>query len=223
VSMLDLAAFQSTPLNHEPFQYLIVPGFVRTEALAAVHADYPRIDGPGSYPLGEVTGGPAFRLLVATLRGPEVRAAFENKFRLDLARRPTMVTVRGLCCPRDGYIHTDSVSKLITVLVYLNPSWEATGGRLRLLRSADDIEDVLVEVPPTEGTLVAFRRSDNSFHGHKPFTGPRRVLQLNWVVNRRTAFRELLRHRVSAWAKRLLRLARLSLRRGAACPEAGEN
>src|SRR5262245_27662297 len=100
MSLLDLAAFQSTPLNYEPFQYLIVPNFVRTEALAAVHADYPCIDAPGSFPLGEVTGGPAFHSLVATLRGPEVRAAFEHKFRLDLARRPTMVTVRGLCCPR---------------------------------------------------------------------------------------------------------------------------
>jgi hypothetical protein len=31
----------------------------------------------------------------------------------------------------------------------------------------------------------------------------RRVVQLNWVVNRRTAFRETFRHRVSAWVKRL--------------------
>ncbi len=54
----------------------------------------------------------------------------------------------------------------------MNPRWEQAGGRLRLLRSATDIEDVLVEVPPEEGTLVAFRRSDNSYHGHMAFDGP---------------------------------------------------
>ena len=203
MSVLDLAALRSTPLNHEPFPYLIVPGFVRSEALAAVHADYPRIDGPGSFPLSEVKGGPAFLALVEALRGPEARAAFEEKFRLDLKRRPTMVTVRGRCGARDGNIHTDAASKIITVLIYMNPQWEGAGGRLRLLRSPTDIEDVLVEIPPVEGTLVAFCRSDNSYHGHKPFIGPRRVIQLNWVTNRRTERREVFRHRISAWLKKM--------------------
>jgi hypothetical protein len=92
----------------------------------------------------------------------------------------------------------------------MNPQWEQTGGRLRLLRSPHDIEDVLVEVPPTEGTLVAFRRSSNSFHGHKPFIGPRRVIQLNWVTDRLTERREIFRHRVSAWMKRAVSLLRRS-------------
>jgi len=34
---------------------------------------------------------------------------------------------------------------------------------------------MIVEVPPSDGTLVAFKRSDNSWHGHKPFSGKRRV------------------------------------------------
>lgn len=206
--MLDLAALRSAPLIRQPFDYLIVPGFVKPEARAAIHADYPRIDSAGSFPVGELTFGPAFRALVDALCGPEVQSAFADTFGLDLRRRPTMVTVRGRCDTRDGKIHTDSVSKLITVLLYMNARWEQDGGRLRLLRSAHDLEDVIVEVPPTEGTLVAFRRSDNSYHGHKPFIGPRRVVQLNWVVNWRTAFRETMRHRVSAWAKRLLSLVR---------------
>jgi SM-20-related protein len=151
-----------------------------------------------------LTYGPAFRELLHTLTGPEVRQAFADKFQIDLTRRPTMVTVRGLCGPRDGAIHTDAVTKLITVLIYMNPHWEQSGGRLRLLRSATSLEDTLIEVPPEEGTLIAFRRSDNSFHGHKPFTGPRRVIQLNWVTDRWTVQREILRHRVSAWMKRML-------------------
>ena len=73
-------------------------------------------------------------------------------------------------------------------------------------------------MPPTEGTLVAFRRTDNSFHGHKPFFGPRRVVQLNWVVNRRTAFRRQLRHRLSAWVKRLLALIQPGPGKGTSAP-----
>jgi hypothetical protein len=210
---LDLEAFRSTRLTREPFDYLVVPGFVTAGVRAAVNADFPPIDSPGSFPAQVLRCGPAFAALLDALTGPEVRAAFEDKFQIDLAGRPTLLTVRGRCDARDGRIHTDAASKLITALIYLNPAWEGRGGCLRLLRSADDLEDVLVEVPPLDGTLVAFRRSDNSYHGHKPFIGPRRVIQLNWVTDRLTVRRELLRHRASAWVKRLLGLVR---RRGAA-------
>src|SRR5262249_44569300 len=167
MSMLDLAALRSTPLRRYPFAYVIIPGFFRPEALALVHADYPRIDSPGSFPITELSFGPAFRSLVEELRAPAARAVFAAKFGLDLRGRPTMVTVRGRCGPRDGKIHTDSASKLITALIYMNPRWEEAGGQLRLLRSADDLEGVVVEGPPLEGTLVAFRRRNNSFHGHR--------------------------------------------------------
>ena len=42
---------------------------------------------------------------------------------------------------------------------------------------------MIMEVPPTEGTLLAFKRADNSWHGHKPFAGERRVIQFNWVTS----------------------------------------
>jgi hypothetical protein len=208
---LDLAAFSSTALVRQPFDYLIVPGFIRPEARAAIHADFPRIENPGSFPASELAFGPAFRSFLAALQGPEVCRAFSEKFRIDLADRPTMITIRGRCGTRDGHIHTDTQSKIITALIYMNPLWEEAGGRLRLLRSGHDINDVLVEIPPLEGILVAFRRSDNSYHGHKPFMGPRRVIQLNWVTGRGTEFRELFKHRASAWVKKLLARARGSL------------
>jgi SM-20-related protein len=204
VSALDLEAFRATPLTREPFEYLIVPDFVRPEALPAINADYPVIDCPGSFPLAGLRPGPAFRALVREMRGAALREAFEDKFSIDLRRRATLLTVRGRCGTRDGNIHTDAVSKIITVLMYVNPSWEGQGGCLRLLRSPDDLDDVLAEVPPVAGTLVAFRRSDNSYHGHKPFLGPRRVIQLNWVTGSGNAFREVARHQLSAWVKRLL-------------------
>jgi SM-20-related protein len=208
MNMFDLAAFRAAPLTHQPFEYLVVPGFLRPEACTAVNAHYPLIEQSGSFPVPELTYGPAFRQLLATLKGREFRAAFEEKFQINLTQRPTMITVRGRCGPKDGSIHTDSASKLITVLIYMNPQWEQAGGCLRLLRSATDLDDVLVEIPPEEGTLVAFRRSDNSFHGHKPFLGPRRVIQLNWVTDHWTVHREVFRHRLSAWTKRLTSLVR---------------
>jgi SM-20-related protein len=203
---LDLAAFRATPLVREPFDYLVLPGFVRPEARAAINASYPEIKRPGSFPLSELTFGPAFANLVAEMNGDEFRRAFEEKFSIDLSGRPTMITARGCCSARDGRIHTDTPSKIITVLIYLNSQWEAPGGRLRLLRSPDDLDDVILEVPPEEGTLLCFRRSNNSYHGHKPFAGPRRVLQFNWVTEQRIVDRELKRHRFSAWTKRLLSL-----------------
>jgi hypothetical protein len=205
---LDLAAFRAAPIVRKPFDHLILPGFVRPEACAAVNADYPNIDEPGSFPLGQLTFGPGFRGLVAALEGEAMRAAFADKFGMDLDGRPTTITVRGRCGTRDGSIHTDSASKLITVLIYMNPAWEAAGGRLRLLRNGHDLEEVVAEVPPTEGTLVAFRRSVNSWHGHKLFIGPRRVIQLNWVTGQGAAKLTGLRHGLSAWAKRGVALTR---------------
>lgn len=203
---LDLAAFRAAPLLREPFEYLVLPGFVRPEARLAINASYPKIEKPGSFPLSEVTYGPAFANLVDELNGDAMRTAFEEKFGIDLSGRPTMITVRGCASAKDGRIHTDTPSKIITVLIYMNSRWEAPGGRLRLLRSADDLEDMVLEVPPDEGTLLCFRRSNNSFHGHKPFVGQRRVLQFNWVTEQRIVDRELKRHRFSAWTKRILSL-----------------
>ena len=202
-SLIDLARFNATRLNREPFDFLVVPGFVRAEALEAIHEDYPAVDRPGSFPLESQSYGPAFEALIDELRGPDMQVAFERKFGLDLTGRPTMFTVRGRCSERDGGIHTDSVTKIITVLIYMNPKWEEAGGRLRLLRSGTDLEDYILEVPPEEGTLLCFRRSDNSWHGHRPFAGPRRVIQMNWVTSQKVLNYENRRHRLSAAFKKI--------------------
>src|ERR1700730_9021523 len=210
LSMLDLERFRNTPLINEPFEFLIVPEFVKPEARQAIDKDYPEVKRPGSFPLREVSYGPAFANLIEEMRSKAFRQAFEEKFNVDLTNRPDMITVRGRCSERDGKIHTDSETKIITILIYMNSAWESAGGRLRLLRSANNLEDVILEVPPTEGTLLAFRRSNNSWHGHKPFSGPRRVIQFNWVTSEAVVRREQNRHRLSAWMKKL---------RGAFAPE----
>ena len=130
-------------------------------------------------------------------------AGVAEKFGVPIAGKPKLFTVRGRCHPKDGGIHTDSTTKIITVLLYLNPAWEADGGRLRVLRSATDLNDFAAEVPPLAGTLLAFKRSERSFHGHESFAGERRAIQLNWITDVATRNREEARHRWSARLKQL--------------------
>ena len=201
---LQLEALRATPLVSEPFPYLIVEGFIGAAALAAINADYPKVPSSGSFPVDEVSFGPAFQRLLDELESGELRATFEDKFAIDLSGRPTVTTVRGRCDASDGRIHTDSKSKIITVLIYMNENWGEAGGRLRLLRSADDLNDIIVEVPPVAGTLLAFKRSDNSWHGHQPFVGERRVIQFNWLTSQGNLQIAMLRHHASASFKRVI-------------------
>jgi SM-20-related protein len=205
---LDLEALRAVPLTREPFEYFVVPGFVRPEARAKINADYPKIAGGGSFPVAQLSYGSAFREFLDDLESEEFREAFEERFGLDLAGRPTTITVRGQCSPKDGRIHTDTESKIITILIYMNAGWEHPGGRLRLLRSADNLDDMIMEVPPVEGTLLAFKRADNSWHGHKSFAGERRVIQFNWVTSEGDRKLAMLRHHVSAPLKRLFAAVR---------------
>ncbi len=201
---IDLGLFERTQLETDPFPYILVPGFVPEPARGDLAADYPKIDRPGSFPTADLRFGAAFAAFLAEMEGPAMRDAFARKFAIDLAGKPTMVTVRGQAQIKDGSIHTDTASKLITVLVYMNEAWEAKGGRLRLLRSAHNLDDMVAEVPPKAGTLLAFRVTKNSWHGHAPASGPRRVVQLNWVESEAVVRRERLRHGLSARVKRLL-------------------
>jgi hypothetical protein len=203
---LGIQAFRATPLIKEPFEHLIVERFVGASALAAINADYPKISSSGSFPTDELCFGPAFNTLLDELNSDAFREAFEEKFGIDLSGRPTITTVRGWCDAKDGKIHTDSTSKIITVLIYMNERWDEAGGRLRLLRSADDIDDFIAELPPVAGTLLAFRRSNNSWHGHKSFAGERRVIQFNWLTSQGNRQIAMLRHHTSASFKRLLRM-----------------
>jgi hypothetical protein len=202
---VDLDRFRATPLIREPFSYVIVPQFITPAAHAALERDFPRITQPGSFPASALTCGRAFRRMVDELTGAEVCAAFGEKFGLELGTLPTVVTVRGQSGPKDGSIHTDLPGKVITVLIYLNRTWNHDGGCLRLLCSDRNLDDVIAEVPPVNGTLLAFRRSDNSWHGHKPFLGERRVLQLNWVTpqHRRALRRQEIKEAFAGFMRRM--------------------
>ncbi|WP_242524311.1 2OG-Fe(II) oxygenase family protein [Methylacidiphilum caldifontis] len=201
---ISLEKLASTPVEHDPFEYLVVKGFVKTENKDQLLSDFPQIKKPGVFPLSEVQFGPSFSAFIEELESPALTEILQEKFNIELLNRPILTTVRGWCSKdRDGNIHTDSVWKLVTLLIYLNEEWEPQGGRLRLLRSKN-INDYVAEVPPEWGSLIAFKRSDNSFHGHLPFEGQRRVVMLNWVTDQETLNKELGRHNFSSLFKKFV-------------------
>jgi SM-20-related protein len=181
MSLINIAALRATPLQSDPFDYLVVPNFLSPEALAQVNRDYPAIDTAANHALENLTYGAAFEALMEEVRGPEFATALGEKFDMDLASLPTTVTVRKFCERTDGNIHTDHKSKVITVLIYFNEQWQHADGQLRMLRSKDDIEDYAAQVPPLGGTMLAFRRTDHSWHGHTRFVGERRMVQINYL------------------------------------------
>lgn len=203
MAVLDLDRLHAARLEREPFDFVVVEDFVCGSALPGLIADFPRVRGGGSYPVEALEYGAAFGELVAALTGPELGRVVGDKFGIDLGGRPTMLTVRGMGDGKDGRIHTDSETKIITLLLYMNPAWQHADGRLRLLRGPTDLDDFAREIVPLAGTMLAFRRSERSFHGHRPYLGPRRALQLNWVRDQAVVRRELTRHRWSARLKGL--------------------
>ncbi len=204
-TIVDLDRLAAASPAHTPFDYLVVPGFIRDDALPDVMRDFPTLDGPRNHDVEGTTYGPAFGALLAELEDARFLQLLGDHLGVEaLASLPRNVTVRGFCEASDGNIHTDHWSKVVTALLYPTPEWPAAGGRLRLLRSATSLDDYLEEVPPGGGTLVAFRRSDCSYHGHAPHEGERRVVQVSWL--RRSAVARALQgaaRRGTHWMKRL--------------------
>lgn len=181
MTYLDIEKFKATARAADPFEFIIVPAFLNAGRLAEVNADFPAIDKAGNFPIEELSYGARFGAFLDEIKGPAFRAAVEEKFGIDLEGLRHVVTVRAHSQKSDGNIHTDAPSKVMTALIYLNENWESEGGRLRLMRNERDFDDYIAEVPPVAGTLLLFKRADNSWHGHKPFVGPRRTIQINWV------------------------------------------
>ncbi len=202
--VLDISALRRAGLQRDPFDHVVVPAFVPAAAAQAIRACFPVADHGGVEPARSRGSGDALDRLLAALRETRTSVAFSEVFGFELAPETLMIHLRSRCRQQDGRIHTDSRDKVVTGLIYFNETWPHAGGRLRLLRSADDLENMAAEVVPLDGTLVVFRRSDTSFHGHYPHTGVRRCVMFNWMEDAAAARRETRRHAVSAVFKRLI-------------------
>jgi hypothetical protein len=102
-----------------------------------------------------------------------------------------------------------------TALLYLNHSWpDTSNGCLRFLRKIDDIDAMVApELPPLYGEFAAFKRCDNSFHGHLPYEGERRVIQVSWLTSDKEKQRKTRRGKFSRMFKKIF--GRLDTRLGA--------
>ncbi|MCX8505139.1 MAG: 2OG-Fe(II) oxygenase [Alphaproteobacteria bacterium] len=201
-AMLNFDKLRDTPLKRTPYDYLTLAKFINSAEFNGIFEQFPRVAKGGSWPVENLSYGDKFRQLIAELESETLRQIIAEKFSVDLSDKPTMITIRGQGRSKDGGIHTDSLDKIITLLLYVNQDWPHSGGRLRILRNGTDINDYAEEIEPVQGNLLIFRRSDHSWHGHLPAADQRLSLQMNWMIDQKSRDSELKRHHRTAWLKK---------------------
>jgi hypothetical protein len=194
----------SSVVGDAPFPLLIARDVLDRTAGHALAEDFPRYRGAGFFPHTAADCGPAINALVQELTAADFADRVGDLLGIArLSQYPVLVTICRALNLRHGTIHTDSRSKVASALVYLNPQWvQSHAGCLRFLASGNDIEALVTpEIEPLYGTLTAFRRTDNSFHGHLPYEGERRVIQIAWLVDTAAVGRKTRRGRFSRAVK----------------------
>jgi hypothetical protein len=195
-----------TLVRSEPFHFVLAHGQLPGEAVEALRHDFPKYASAGFFPYEEKDCGPSVNRLIGDLTDPAVATAVGARLGIDnLGQYPTLVTLCRALNKRHGTIHTDSRSKVATALLYLNESWPDTSdGCFRFLNRIDAIDDLAApEVKPLYGHFVVFKRADNSFHGHLPYEGERRVIQVAWLTSGEEKVRKTQRGKLSRVFKKL--------------------
>lgn len=208
MTMLDTARleYDDVQVATRPFAFLVAPRQLDEAACGRLIDDFPRYGSAGFFPYRPEDCGPSVQALIDEFTAPSFADALGRRLGIDaLGAFPTLVTLSDSVNRRHGTLHTDSKSKVATALLYLNPDWPQTSdGCLRFLTRGDDITALAApEIRPLYGTLVAFRRADNSWHGHLPFEGRRLVIQVAWLTSQAEADRKNRRGRVSRLVKKI--------------------
>ena len=198
----DVRPFLAAPLRNDPYPHIVASGCLRPETLAGLRRDFPRLTRPGYHPPETFTAEGAFAALLAQIEAGVLDRAMTAQFGIDFTALPRLVTVRFTSAAHEGRAHTDSARKVATMLIYLHPGWASPEGRIRVLRSRS-MDDLVAEIGPEEGNVFAFLRSDTSWHGHTPFVGERRVVQVAWLRDAAAATRKRRQGRLSWWLKGL--------------------
>ena len=181
LTLVNVDAINGAGVEREPYSYFTAQSFLQPAAIEAVRNEFPAITKTGYHPADEIELSSTFKKLIEELESPELTAALSAKFGIDLSPFPRLTTIRKLSANHEGRIHCDSKSKVMTMLVYMNDDWGSADGRLRVLYNRNDMDKYKLEVSPQMGSIFAFLRADDSWHGHTPFTGERRVVQIAWV------------------------------------------
>ena len=205
-----------TLVLRQPFPFMVAHGQLPDEARSELDRDFPRYSSAGFFPYDPRDCGPSVNALIADMTAPVFAGAVGSRLGIDnLHQYPTLVTVCRLLNKRHGTIHTDSRSKVATALIYLNGQWPDTSdGCLRFLHKIDDIDSLVApELIPLYGEFAVFKRCDNSFHGHLPYEGERRVIQIAWLTSEDEKLRKTKRGKFSRAFKKLF--GRLDTKLGA--------
>jgi hypothetical protein len=206
--LLDAARLDcfDTVVRTQPFPFLVAHDQLSQTAAVELANDFPRYSGAGFFPHQVGDCGASINRVIEQLTSREFADAIGIRLGIpELGMYPSLVTLCRSLNKRHGTIHTDSKSKIATALLYLNENWPDTSeGCLRFLNRNDDIDDMIVpEIRPIYGCLVAFRRADNSFHGHLPHEGERRVIQVSWLISEDEKRRKTRRGKLSRLFKKL--------------------
>jgi hypothetical protein len=191
-------------VHQEPFPFLVAHDQLPRESQTELERDFPRYAGAGFFPYDPADCGPSVNRLIETLLAPEFANAIGHRVGVPrLAGYPTLITLCRALNRRHGTVHTDSMSKVVTALLYFQDRWDAgSAGSLRFLRDPKDIDSLVVpELLPLYGNLAAFRRCENSWHGHLPYEGERRVIQVAWLTSEEEKLRKTRRGRLSRFVK----------------------
>jgi SM-20-related protein len=202
LSVLNADAVRNAPLSKDPYSFFLGSGILKEDAIPELKRDFPNITKPGYLTVDEVDLKGKFKTLIDEIESDEFSGVLSEKFGMDLTQYPRLTTIRKLSQTKDGRIHTDGPSKVMTLLIYMNDEWQADGsGRLRVLYDEKNFEPYAAEVPPTMGTVFGFLRSDNSWHGHQPFAGERKVVQTAWIVDAKEIERKKKRNGMAQFLK----------------------
>lgn len=205
-SCINIDSVRNARTERQPYNYLVASDVILPGAVDGLRSDFPNIRETGFFPEEDVERHGAFAKLLEEMKGREMSEIVSDKLDIDLVDKPKMITIRKLSAAKDGRIHTDSESKIATLLVYLNDAWQdSAAGRLRVLRNGTDFENMAEEISPVTGSLFAFRRADNSWHGHTSFVGERRVVQMTWLRSQADVERKKSRGSLSHFFKKVLR------------------
>ena len=201
--MLNFELIKKAEINSEFYPFFTVQDvFLNKEDHNRITKDFPRINKGGSFPSDSVSYGESIQSLIDTLEGDQMRAILENKFQVHLKDKPVVSTFRGYSRMKDGKIHSDSKTKIITVLLYLNENWDESIGLLRMLKEKDNIDNYIIEIPASMGSMVAFKVTNNCWHGFIPFEGKRCSIQLNYLYKEALSQHNF-RHKLSSFFKKL--------------------
>ena len=201
-STLNVEAVRQAQVSHDPYHWFLGSGILKQDAVDDLRRDFPNITKPGGLTVEEVDLKGRFKTLIDELESDEFSEELSKKFGIDLTPYPRLTTIMKRSQPKYGAIHTDGPSKVMTLLVYMNDEWQAdASGRLRVLYNEKDFEPYAAEVPPTMGTVFAFLRADNSWHGHQPFVGERKVVQVAWVKDADELARKKKRNKAAQFLK----------------------